>query len=153
MSDSQTFTFSLEQHDAFAFLVRFDNDLPTLLTDEPPPLGKNGGPNPSRLIAAGVANCLCASLLFALGKFKNEPGKVVGTVTARMGRNEKNRLRIDGMAVDIRFEAAADSMVQLDRVLAQFEDFCVVTQSVRSGFPVAVTVRDGDGTVLHSTAG
>jgi hypothetical protein len=39
-------------------------------------------------------------------------------------------------------------MEHLDRVLDQFEDFCVVTQSVSSGFPVNVTVRDGAGKVI-----
>ena len=152
MSDVQQFSFSLEQQDAFAFLVRFDNDIPALLTDEPPPLGGNAGPNPSRLIAAGVANCLCASLLFALKKFKNDPGKVTGTVTARLGRNEEKRLRIEGMTVEIGFAAAADALTNVDRVLEQFEDFCVVTQSVRSGFPVDVIVRDGAGRVLKGPA-
>ena len=152
MSDVQQFSFSLEQQDAFAFLVRFDNDIPALLTDEPPPLGGNAGPNPSRLIAAGVGNCLCASLLFALKKFKNDPGKVTGTVTARLGRNEEKRLRIEGMTVELQFAAAADSLANVDRVLEQFEDFCVVTQSVRSGFPVDVIVRDGSGQVLKGPA-
>jgi uncharacterized OsmC-like protein len=148
MSETQQFSFSLEQQDQFAFLVRFDGDIPALLTDEPPPLGGNAGPNPSRLVAAGVANCLCASLLFALRKFRNDPGKVTGSVTARLGRNEEKRLRIDGMHVDIAFAAEAAEMDRLDRVLEQFEDFCVVTQSVRTGFPVEVTVRDGSGKVL-----
>ena len=152
MSDVHQFSFSLEQQDAFAFLVRFDKDIPALLTDEPPPLGGNAGPNPSRLIAAGVANCLCASLLFALKKFKNDPGKVTGTVTARLGRNEEKRLRIEGMTVEIGFAAAADALTNVDRVLEQFEDFCVVTQSVRSGFPVDVIVRDGAGRVLKGPA-
>jgi organic hydroperoxide reductase OsmC/OhrA len=153
MSDVQQFSFSLEQQDAFAFLVRFDNEIPSLLTDEPPPLGGNAGPNPSRLIAAGVANCLCASLLFALKKFKNDPGKVTGTVTARLGRNQEKRLRIEGMTVEIQFAAAADALANVDRVLEQFEDFCVVTQSVRSGFPVDVIVRDGAGRVLKGAEG
>jgi hypothetical protein len=38
-------------------------------------------------------------------------------------------------------------------VLAQFEDFCIVTQSVRQGIEVAVTVVDGDGAVLLGNAG
>lgn len=147
MSDPQ-FTFTLEQQEDYAFLVRFDNDLPALLTDEPVPLGKNSGPNPSRLIAAGVANCLGASLLFALRKFKNEPGKVTATVTAQMGRNEQKRLRIARMDVDVRFSAAAAEMAQLDRTLETFEDYCVVTQSVQAGFPVGVTVHDSTGTRL-----
>lgn len=148
MSESHQFSFSLEQQDEFAFLIRFDKDIPPLLTDEPPPLGKDAGPNPARLIAAGVANCLSASLLFALRKHKNQPGPITATVTAHMERNEEKRLRIAGMDVVIQVDTPADCLDQLDKVIDQFEDFCVVTQSVRAGFPVNVTVRDGDGKVL-----
>jgi len=147
MSDPQ-FTFTLEQQEDYAFLVRFDHDLPALLTDEPPPLGKGAGPNPSRLIAAGVANCLAASLLFALRKFKNAPGKVTATVTTQMARNAQNRLRIGRLDVAVHLAAAAETLANLDRVLASFEDYCVVTQSVQSGFPVGVTVYDGTGARL-----
>ncbi len=148
MSDSQQFSFSLEQQDDFAFLIRFDQDIPPLLSDEPPPLGKDAGPNPSRLLAASVANCLSASLLFALRKFKNNPGPITTVVTAHMDRNEAKRLRVGSVDVMIQVDAPADSLEHLDRVLDQFEDFCVVTQSVRSGFPVNVTVRDGAGKVI-----
>lgn len=148
MSDTQQFSFSLEQQEDFAFLIRFDQDIPPLLTDEPPPLGKDAGPNPSRLLAASVANCLSASLLFALRKFKNNPGPITTVVTAHLDRNEAKRLRVGSVDVMIQVDAPADSLEHLDRVLDQFEDFCVVTQSVRSGFPVNVSVRDGAGKVL-----
>lgn len=148
MSESARFSFTLEQQEDYAFLIRFDNDIPALLTDEPPPLGRGAGPNPSRLLAASVANCLMASLLFALRKFKNDTGKVTAAVTGRMERNDKGRLRVGGVTVDIRLGVEAGTMQHLDRALDQFEDFCVVTQSVRSGFPVDVTVRDTTGRVL-----
>ena len=148
MSDTQQFTFTLEQQDDFAFLIRFDQDIPPLLTDEPPPLGHDAGPNPSRLLAASVANCLAASLLFALRKFKNNPGPITTMVTAHMERNEEKRLRVGRVDVMIQVDSPADSLEHLDRVLAQFEDFCIVTQSVRNGFPVNVMVRDGAGRVL-----
>ncbi|WP_126445002.1 OsmC family protein [Sulfuricystis multivorans] len=147
MSEAQ-FSFALEQQEDFAFLVRFDADLPALLTDEPPPLGKGAGPNPSRLIAAGVANCLAASLLFALRKFKNEPGKLTATVTTQLGRNEQKRLRIMHMGVELRFAAKAGEMAQLERILQTFEDYCVVTQSVQHGIPVDIAIYDGTGTRL-----
>ena len=150
MSETQQFSFSLEQQDDFAFLIRFDQDIPPLLTDEPEPLGKNAGPNPSRLLAAGVANCLSASLLFALRKFKNNPGPLTATVTTRMTRNEDNHLRIGGVDVLIQIDSPADCLDQINRAIATFEDFCVVTQSVRTGFPVNVTVRDRDGKILKS---
>jgi hypothetical protein len=40
------------------------------------------------------------------------------------------------------------SLKQPGRVLAQFEDFCVVTQSVRAAIPVAVRVLDIDSAEL-----
>ena len=150
MSDTQQFSFTLEQQEDFAFLIRFDKDIPSLLADEPPPLGKDAGPNPSRLLAASVANCLSASLLFALRKFKNNPGPITTVVTAHMERNEEKRLRVGRVDVMIQVDSPADSLEHLDRVLDQFEDFCVVTQSVRSGFPVSVTVRDGAGKVIKA---
>ncbi len=150
MSDQHQFSFTLEQQDDFAFLIRFDKDLPPLLTDEPPPLGKDSGPNPARLLAASVGNCLSASLLFALRKFKNNPGQITASVTTKIERNADKRLRIGGVDVVIQIDSPADCLEQLDRVMAGFEDFCVVTQSVRTGFPVAVTVRDRDGKVLKA---
>ncbi len=148
MSDTQTFSFSLEQQDDYAFLIRFGDDIPDLLSDESPPLGKGAGPNPSRLLAAGVANCLSASLLFALRKFKNQPGPLTSSVTVHMERDENKRLRIGSMDVVIQVDSPADCIDQLDRIIGQFEDYCIVTQSVRAGIPVNVTVRDGDGKVL-----
>ena len=148
MSESQQFSFTLEQQEDYAFLIRFDHELPPLLTDEPAPLGKGAGPNPARLLAASVANCLSASLLFAMRKFKNQPGPIMATVTARMERNAQGRLRVGGVSVAIQIDAPAESLEHLDRILEQFEDFCVVTQSVRTGFPVEVTVRDRAGKLL-----
>ncbi len=142
---TDTFSFTLEQQDDYAILIRFDDTIPALLTDEPPPLGRQAGPNPARLLVASVANCLMASLLFALRKYKNDPGKLSATVTGTLARNENGRLRIGEVSVELRIEAHEAQLQHLDRILEQFEDFCVVTQSVRSGFPVAVTVRDGAG--------
>lgn len=151
MSEAQQFSFTLEQQEDYAFLIRFDQDIPPLLSDEPPPLGKDAGPNPSRLLAASVANCLSASLLFALRKFKNNPGPITTVVTAHMERNEAKRLRVGRVEVVIQIDSPAEGLEHLDRALDQFEDFCVVTQSVRSGFPVTVTVRDGAGKVIKQT--
>lgn len=148
MADN-TFEIELAQEADYRFEAHFDNPaLQPLLTDEPPPLGNDAGPNPSRLLAVAVANCLAASLLFALRKFRNnaEPLRAVARVS--MARNAQNRLRIARIAVDLHLGAAAASLRSLDRVLGQFEDFCVVTQSIRAGIAVDVRVLDRDGTVL-----
>lgn len=42
----------------------------------------------------------------------------------------------------------AAQLEHLDRALAQFEEFCTVTQSVRQGIPVDVSVFDSAGAQL-----
>ncbi|MEW9900623.1 OsmC family protein [Chitinivorax sp. PXF-14] len=143
------FTLRLEQQQGFQFLVSWDSpDVPELLVDEPAPLGHDTGPSPSRMLVLAVGNCLAASLLFSLRKFKNQSEPIRASITGELVRNEHNRLRIGHVEVELQMGAAADQLQHLDRVLEQFEDFCVVTESVRHGFPVAVTVRDGSGTIV-----
>jgi organic hydroperoxide reductase OsmC/OhrA len=153
MSESQTVSLTLEQEDDYAFRIRFDDTtIAELMTDEPEPLGKGEGPNPTRLLVSAVANCLSASLLFALRKFKNTPGKLVTRATAELVRNEQGRLRVGHIHADIRLAEAGAAHASLERILAQFENFCVVTESVRHGIDVSVSITDADGVQLHGTA-
>lgn len=153
MSDEQVIELSLEQIDAYEFRVRFDGTpLEPLHTDEASPLGRDAGPNPSRLLLAAVANCLSASLLFSLRKFKNEPGKLTAHASTTLERNAKGRWRIQRMQVDMIMADAAADMQHLPRLLEQFEDFCIVTESVRQGIEVEVSVRDGEGALIHPAA-
>jgi len=148
MSDTG-FKLRLTQQKDFQFLVEFvDTEIPPIKTDEPPPLGENAGPNPSRMLAAAVANCLAASLMFALKKFKNEPDPVTVEVEVQMARNEAKRLRVEAVNVAIKLGKPGAAFEHLDRVLAQFEDFCIVTQSVREGFAVNVAVHDSEDVLL-----
>jgi len=153
MSDTQTIRLTLEQEDDYAFRIRFDETtIADLLTDESAPLGKGEGPNPTRLLLSAVANCLSASLLFALRKFKNAPGKLVTHASAELVRNEQGRLRVGHIHADIRLAEAGVAHASLERILAQFENFCVVTESVRQGIDVSVSITDADGVQLHGTA-
>ncbi|SFS08107.1 Uncharacterized OsmC-related protein [Dyella sp. OK004] len=154
MSDEQqVIDITLEQVTDYEFRVRFDDTaIPDLLTDETPPLGREAGPNPSRMLAAAVANCLSASLLFALRKYKNQPGSLSAHARATLERNEKGRWRVVRIAVELSLSNVETDLSHLDRALAQFEDFCIVTESVRQGVPVDVSVRDGTGTLLHKAA-
>ena len=123
-----------------------------LHTDEPAPLGGDSGPNPSRLLLAAVANCLSASLLFALRKFHNAPGRLVTHATATMGRNAERRLRVERIEATVTLPDEPASYQQLDRILAQFEQFCVVTESVRHGVDIEVSVVGPAGQRLHPSA-
>ncbi|MFN3310177.1 MAG: OsmC family protein [Thermomonas sp.] len=147
MSEEAGVHLVLEQEGPYAFRIRFEGtDLDALHTDEPPPLGGGAGPNPSQLLLAGVANCLSASLLFALRKFKNAPGPIRTEIVAHKARNAAGRWRIPRAEVTIRLADQAAKLEHFERVLAQFEEFCIVTQSVREGMQVDVKVVDADGT-------
>ncbi|WP_374317452.1 OsmC family protein [Aquabacterium sp.] len=147
--DSPNFTIELREQADYRFEVHFDNPaVPALITDENAPLGGDAGPNPSRMLTTAVANCLSASLLFAMRKFKNQPEPLRAVATTTMGRNQDNRMRIQHIAVDLHLGVAASQITMLERILAQFEDFCVVTQSVRAAIPVDIRVIDATGAVL-----
>lgn len=153
MAEAQSVAVSIEQIDGFEFRVRFDGTaIADLATDEPPPLGRDAGPNPTRMLLVAVANCLAASLLFALRKFRNEPGPIKATARAQLARNANGRLRVAQMDVDVHLADRADALQHVERALAQFEDFCVVTESVRTGVPINVRVHDGEGRKLHASS-
>lgn len=147
MSESLAFEFELVQLADYQFKVKFDGPgVDDLLLDEPAPLGGSKGPNAARLIAAGVANCLSASLVFCLhGKWKQPMGPLRTKVHGELVRNDKGRLRIGRFDVTIQLAEDASAVQHLQRCLEQFEDFCVVTESVRKGIPVAVRVVDKGG--------
>lgn len=143
---------TLEQQADFRFVANFGNPtIPLLITDEPAPLGTDQGPNPEQMLGTAVANCLAASLLFAMRKFKNDPAPLRAVATVSTTRNAQNRVRIGAIAVDLHLGVPSSTLAMVERILAQFEDFCVVTQSVRTAIPVTVRVLEPDGTVLHAS--
>lgn len=147
---SEQVSVTITRQDKYRFLVDFGAGMPASVADEPAPLGDGTGPSPSHLLAAAVANCLAASLLFAHGKFKEDPGHLTATAVCRLGRNDKNRLRIVGIDVTLTLGVAPETLGHLDRALAQFEEFCTVSQSVKAGIPFTATVVAPDGRVLKS---
>jgi len=148
MNDSPGIRIALEQEGPYAFKVNFEGtDLAALHTDEAPPLGEGAGPGPGDLLTAAVANCLCASLLFALRKFKNAPAPIRAEIVGRRERNAAGRWRIPHADVTITLGDKAGDLEHFDRVMDQFEQFCIVTQSVREGMSVDVKIVDADGAV------
>lgn len=149
MSESLSFTISMERVEGLEFRVKFDwPEVEDVILDEPSPLGRQRGPNASRLVAAAVGNCLTASLLFCLQRSKVELGPVRTEVEGSLARNERGRLRIAGFRTRIHLPVAADEREKLARCLGLFEEYCVVTASIRQGIPVEVEVVDRDGRLL-----
>lgn len=134
---------TLRQIDAYRFEVRPDRPEGWAVeADEPPPLGRDAGPNAARLLAAAVGHCLSASLFFCLQKARVAVEAIETDVTATIRRNERGRWRV--AALDVRVHACGvppEQAEALERCVGIFEDYCIVTASVRQGIPVSVQVQ------------
>jgi uncharacterized OsmC-like protein len=132
----------------YQFNIEFGGAVPTLIGDEPAPLGAGVGPSPVQLLAAAVGNCLSDSLLFALRKFKQAPEPIRCDIYPEVGRNEQGRLRVLSMRAVLTLGVPAASLTSLQRVLDTFEAYCTVTQSVGQGIAMYIEVLDATGARL-----
>ena len=148
--EEKTFSVKLKLLENYLFQIDF-GEFGNVLTDEPEPIGGGEGPSPTAMLAASVANCLSASLLFALRKYKQDPGEINATVTGTVARVEKYQ-RVTKLTVQIHLAVASDSLADLDKAVSQFENFCTVTESVRHGIPVEVEILDNAGVSVHRSA-
>ncbi|MEJ2368339.1 MAG: OsmC family protein [Acidobacteriota bacterium] len=153
MAEENTFSVTVEHLQGYEFKVGFDlKGVPPLALDEPEPLGESKGPNASRVLAAAVANCLSASLLYCLQRSRITPEDMKTTAVGTIERNDHGRLRVVRIDVAIDLKGMGEAGPRFDRCSGLFEDFCVVTASVRNGLPVKVTVRS-DGEIVHTSSG
>lgn len=139
----------LEHGGGYRFLARFVSEEGDLVMNEPEPLGPGGGPEGVTLLAAAAAYCLSASLVFALGKVRVEPRGLRTTSRAHLLRTPERFRRVSGLEVDIHLEVAEADRAAFERVLTRFAEFCIVTESIRGGFPITVRVHNPWGTYEH----
>ena len=148
MQDGPSIT--IKQVADYRFEINFGSaHYPALTVDEAEPIGGGAGPCPEQLLVAGVANCLVASLVFALSKHREDAHGIEAQARCRIARNAEGRLRVAGIDVAIVLGADARDLKRIDRVLAQFECFCTVSESVKAGIPVEVCVNDRSGVRLR----
>ena len=130
----------LELEEGYRFSVDLGEAFEPIHMDEPPPIGDGSGPSPSAVLGAAVGNCLSASLLYCLRRAHLDVEGLVADVQVTPARDERGRLRIGSIAVHLQPALPAGSDGRMARCLELFEDFCVVTASVRSGIDVDVAV-------------
>ncbi|MBL8913721.1 MAG: OsmC family protein [Archangium sp.] len=141
MSDPvSSFDLTLEQLAGYEFKVGWDKPWAELKTDEPPPLGKDAGPGPSRMLAVAIANCLASSLLFCLSRKGEKVEGLTARVHVEIVRNAERRLRVGKVDVTLKAPLERDSKALLE-CIDTFEDFCTITESVRAGVQVNVNVE------------
>lgn len=138
---ASAFTFTLEGGDGYRQTVDFGLEgVAPFVIDEPPPIGDGTGPTPSRVLAASLAACLGASLLFCLRKARVDVSGLRTSVEGRHGRNEQGRLRLREVRVRLEPVIPVEQHEKVTRCVEIFEDFCVVTASVRPAIDVTVEV-------------
>ena len=139
--EEKEFNLTLTLGEGMQFDTEFDGDrMPNLLFDEPSPAGEDEGPNAARVLGAAVGNCLSASLLFCLRKARVNVEGMRTEVRGTVGRNDNGRFRVQNIAVRIISEIPPEDQPRVDRCLKVFEDFCIVSASVRQGIAIDVEV-------------
>jgi uncharacterized OsmC-like protein len=125
----------------YKFKAEFDAEgTPDLIVDESKPLGENSGPNPTRLLSVAVGHCLSSSLIFCLTKARINVTNLATTIKATQERNKEGRLRVGKLEVQMHLTVDENDKSRVPRCLSLFEQYCTVTQSVRKGIDVTVTV-------------
>lgn len=144
MSDERTHHVSLSLESGYQFDATFAGleGAPPMRLDESPPLGEGRGPNAAALLGAAVGNCLAASLLFCLKRSRTDVAGLEAGVDVTVTRNADGRFRVTGISVTLDPAVGAQDAASLSRCEGLFEDFCIVTESVRAGIPVQVQVRE-----------
>ncbi len=140
MTETQQVRVTLTRQDGYRFTADWGMpEAPPGVLDEAPPVGQGAGPNPSRLIASAVAHCLSSSLLFCLEKSRAPARSVTAVATAEIARNERGRWRLARIRVELSPDIPEESRAAFARCQGLFEEFCIVTESVRHGVPVDVS--------------
>lgn len=147
---SHTFSMKMEKTGPMEFKTTFDKDhFPDLFFDEPPTAGGNDNyPNAVRILTAAVMNCLSASLTFCLTKSKlpMEQFELTATASTTTDRNEENRIRVKNIDVKLQpvFKNEANSAEfknKIQRCVSIFQDYCVVSASVKQGIDITTNVE------------
>ena len=138
----KSFVTKLELTDGYKFDVKYDVDyIPNLVVDETKPEGEGSGPDPTRLLSTAVGHCLSSSLIYCLNKARIPIKKLETTATTNLFRNEKGRLRIGSIDIQIDLKVNPEDKTRVNRCLTLFEDYCTVTQSIRKGIQVNVNIN------------
>ena len=141
----QSFQISLTLREGYQMSADFGlPGVDPLWFDEPAPLGAGQGPNAARVLASAVGNCLASSLLFCLRKSRVDVQELRATVSATTARNDRGRLRITSLRVRLEPVVPVEQRDRMARCVELYEDFCLVSQSVRQGIDITAEVHPAD---------
>ena len=128
--------------DGYKYDITFD-ELPDvkLTSDEPLPVGKSEGVTAAMLLSSAVGHCLTSSLLFCLEKSRVKARDLTTDVDLVLERNQKGRWRVKDIKVKLKPLVDEIDAEKLERCKGIFQDFCIVSASVREGIKIDVEVE------------
>jgi uncharacterized OsmC-like protein len=138
-------TAELGQVERYRFEARYPGrPFGPIVVDEASPTGGDGGPTPVEVLATAVGHCMSSTLLNTLERAHVPASPLRATVEAEVGRNEKGRLRVRRLAVELRIQPLAEAdRPRFDHAVSIFEDFCTVSGAVREGIRIDAHVGPG----------
>ena len=128
----------LEQVDRYEFTVTFqDAPFGGWTVDEPPPVGRDRGPNPVQSLAMAVGHCMSSTLVNTLERAHVRVTPLHTTVRATIGKNDQGRTRVRHLQVEISTAPVDEAdRSRFDHCVEIFADFCTVSGAVREGIPI-----------------
>jgi uncharacterized OsmC-like protein len=128
----------LEQVERYQFTTKFaDAPFAGVTLDEPPPTGRDTGPNPVQSLAMAVGHCMSSTLFNTLERAHVPVTTMHTTVFATIGVNERGRRRVRELHVVIRTGPVNEGdRERFDHCVEIFADFCTVSGAVREGVKI-----------------
>ncbi|MHA2392336.1 MAG: OsmC family protein [Promethearchaeota archaeon] len=100
------------------------------------------GTSPAKLLALSVLGCLSASFSFCLKKKNYLISDLNGEAEVTIYRNEKGFWRVKQIDVDISPQIdTPEARKRADQCKKFFEQYCIISESLRSGFEVNVNLN------------
>jgi len=144
MSEERAHHVTIRLAHGYQFVAGF-NDLPnapSIVFDEPEPLGSGGAATAAAVLGAAIGNCLAASLTYCLRRARIDVQDMTAQVTTHVAKNDRGRFRVRDIDVELTPVLGDATSTPLDRCEGLFEDFCIVTASVQHGIPVHVSLKE-----------
>lgn len=139
---SESVAVKLNYQKGYQSKVQFDFEgIPSILLDEPKPVGEGLGPSSTMLLSAAIGQCLTSSLIYCLQKIKVTVKNLETTVNLYTSRNDEGRIRVKNIDVQIHLEVEEKDQPRVPRCLEIFENYCTVTQSVMKGIEINLKIN------------
>ncbi len=128
----------IERLEGYDFKVSIRDGMEAFMMSEPAPLGTGEHPNGGHALGAALGHCMCSALIFCLEKARVEVNSLKAELWTKMERNEDGHMRLT--RVRVKLYPTVNDVAKAKRCIDIYEDYCIVTQSIRQGIDVEAEV-------------